>query len=115
MNSVPANTIFGMVEPADDESLTDHFERFKTWTDSEKIELYDMIDKVAYRDGLVMTEESRSHLKMMLQEFADVFAPKLDPYTRAKRPPVKIELDRPVENQPQYNIANAKIPDSEKN
>jgi hypothetical protein len=109
MASAPAQEILGIVEPEDDEEMIDHFARFKSWTPEQVNELRAQIHMVCNRKGMVCTEETRGALEQLLLEYLDVFAPKLDPLTRARRPPVRIELERPVQSQTQIHIANEKL------
>ncbi len=109
MQSAPASDILAIVEPEDDEELIDHFERFKDWTADELDELRAAVHKVCNRPGMICSDTTRAALERLLNEFLDVLAPKLDPLTRARRPPVRIELERPVENQAPINFANARF------
>ncbi len=105
----PAKEILGIDEPRDDEEMIDHFQRFKSWTEEEREELKKELRKVCHRDGMVCSGTTRAALEALLMEYLDVFAPKLDPLTRARRPPVRIELERPVQNQPPIFIANEQL------
>ncbi len=109
MTAVPTKDVLGIIEPEDDEEMIDHFARFKTWTPEQLDELRGQIRAVCNRDGMVCSDETRAMLTSMLLEFLDVFAPKLDPLTRARRPPVRIELERPVQSQSQIHFANEQV------
>ena len=93
MARAPVRDVIGIIEPQDDEELIDHFARFKEWTPQQLDELRAEIDAACNRKGMICSDETRAALKAMLLEYLDVFAPKLDPLTRARRPPVHIELE----------------------
>jgi hypothetical protein len=94
-----------------DEEPEDHFGRFETWPPEKLGQLRDELVKAANREGMVISEQTRVQLIDTLHEFTDVFAPKLDEHTRAKRPPVKIELERPIVSQAKANCGNKKLRD----
>ena len=107
----PASKVLGMLPAELDEEPEDHFGRFETWPREKLDQLRDELIKVANREGMICSEETRVQLIAMLHEYMDVFAPKLDEHTRAKRPPVKIELERPFISQPKANCGNKKLRD----
>jgi hypothetical protein len=107
----PASSVLGMLPAELDEEPDDHFARFETWPLEQLGQLKDELTKVANRDGMTCSEATRAQLIDMLHEYLDVFAPKLDEHTRAKRPPVVIELERPFISQPKANCGNKKLRD----
>ncbi len=107
----PASSVLGMLPAELDEEPEDHFGRFETWPPEKRDQLKEELTKAANRDGMICSEETRAQLTDMLHQYMDVFAPKLDEHTRAKRPPVKIELERPFTSQAKANCGNKKLRD----
>ena len=99
----PASSVLGMLPAELDEEPDDHFARFETWPPEKLDQLKEELIKVTNRKGMTCSEGTRRQLIDLLLEYMDVFAPKLDERTRAKRPPVVIELERPFISQPKFN------------
>ena len=108
LESRPASEVLGLLPPILDEKPDDHFARFEKWTPERLAELENELLARARLPEVKCLPEVRPLLAALLLEYIDIFAPKLDPLTRAKRPPVVIELERPVESMPRFSCGNPK-------
>ena len=64
---------------------------------------------IAHKEGMNILPATRKSLEVLLRDFVDIFSPKLDETTVAKRTPIHIETTGPVPNQPRFNVGNPKL------